>query len=236
MSDYNPGKLKNKSNWESTIIEEKFRAEERQNYISSVEAVPICTHDVFVVPKGDGGGRVVVDCSRPKHVSVNNSTDSVKLKFSYKSLSNVTDLLQQGDYLATLDIKDAYRAVNIHPSNRKFQGLCCKLLDGKIHLFEDNRLCMGLSSSPFIFSKMSDFVTRCMIREGSNRIVNYLDDFCLLGNSIDEVQCAQRKLIRILRSLGFYINYKKVSSPATTAEKKVTRKQLQRVYCPIVPR
>ena len=158
----------------------------------------------------------MVDCSWPRHVSVNNSTDSVKLKFSYKCLSNVTDLLQQGDYLATLDIKDAYRAVNIHPSNRKFQGLRCKFLDGNIHIFEDNRLCMGLSSSPFIFKIISDFVTRCMIREGSNRIVNYLDDFCLLGSSRDEVQCAQRKLICILRSLGFYINYKNVSAPATT--------------------
>ena len=225
--------------------------------------MPTCTHDVFVVPKGDGGGGVVVDCSRPKHVSVNNSTDSVKLKFSYNSLSNVTDLLHQGDYLATLDIKGANRAVSIHPSNRDFQGLRCKFSDGKIRFFQDNRLCMGLSSSPFIFSKMC-----CMIREGNRRIVNYLDDFCLLGNSIDEVQHAQRKLIRILRSLGFYINYKKVSSPATTTrflgilidsvtlqlrlsydklrkmrdtlkemegKRKVTKKQLQRMGGHIVP-
>ena len=53
---YNPGKLKKKSNWESNIIEEKFRAEVQQNYISPVETMPTCIHDVFVVPKGDGGG------------------------------------------------------------------------------------------------------------------------------------------------------------------------------------
>ena len=54
---------------------------------------------------------MVVDCSRPKDLLVNNSTDSVELKCSYKSSGNVTDMLQEGDYIGTLDIKDAYRAV-----------------------------------------------------------------------------------------------------------------------------
>ena len=85
--------------------------------------MPICTHGVFVVPKQDGGGRVVVDCSKPKNNSVNNSTKFVKLKFSYKTISNVTELLEQGDYIGTVDIKDAYRAVSIHPNDHKFQGL-----------------------------------------------------------------------------------------------------------------
>ena len=39
------------SNWENSIIEEKFSAEQGQEYISPVEFIPNCTHDVFVVPK-----------------------------------------------------------------------------------------------------------------------------------------------------------------------------------------
>lgn len=30
----------------------------------------------------------------------------------------------------------------------------------------DNRICMGLSSNPFIFSKISDFEVHCVVREG----------------------------------------------------------------------
>ena len=68
---------------------------------------------------------------------------------------------------------------------------------------------MGLSSSPFIFTKNSDFITRCMIREGTDRIVNYLDDFRLLGLSRQEVSLNQLRLIHLLRRLGFFINYLK---------------------------
>ena len=55
------------------------------------------------------------------------------------------------------------------------------------------------------FSKISDFVTRCMVREGTDRVVNYLDDFCLLDSSVDEVNKDQLKLIRILRLHPCYL-------------------------------
>ena len=131
--------------------------EQEKDYITSVDIAPLCVHDVFVVPKGDGGGRVVVDCSRPRNKSVNNYTESVKLKFSYKSLAHVTDLLKPNDYVATVDIKGAYRAVKIHPDDRKFQSLHHSPRGGPLSYFEDNRLCMGLSSSPFIFQRYQSF-------------------------------------------------------------------------------
>ena len=56
-----------------------------------------------------------MDCSRPKNISVNNSTNNVKLKFSYKALANVAELLQHRDFIDTVDIKDAYRAVSVYP-------------------------------------------------------------------------------------------------------------------------
>ena len=216
-SQYLPPKGTKKSLWELNFIRKHFLSELDQDRVSYVSSTPNCIHDVFVVPKDGGGGRVVVDCSRPKEFSVNNSTDEVKMKFSYKSLGNVTDMLQKGDYIGTLDIKDAYRAVNIHPSDRQFQGLRCNMGLNNYKIFEDNRLCMGLSSSPYIFSKISDFVVRCLFRKGISRVVNYLDDFCILGGTRLEVEHSQRILIGVLRRLGFFINYKKVSCPNTTA-------------------
>ena len=53
-----------------------------------------------------------------------------------------------------------------------------------------------------------------MITEGVTRIVNYLDDFCLLGFSSQEVGKHQLRLIQLL---FFFISYKKVSAPSTSA-------------------
>ena len=73
---------------------------------------------------------------------------------------------------------------------------------------------MGLSSSPFVFSKLSDFVVCCMVREGFEKCINYLDDFCVVSHTAAGCMEAQHTLVAILRRLGFYISLKKLSAPA----------------------
>ena len=76
---------------------------------------------------------------------------------------------------------------------------------------------MALSSSPYIFTKISDFVVRCMLQEGVPRVVNYLGDFCFV--STDRVMgCRdQEVVIAILRQIGFFVSFGKLPSPNTTA-------------------
>ena len=76
---------------------------------------------------------------------------------------------------------------------------------------------MGLSSSPYIFSKLSDFVVRCSVREGCACIINYLDDFAVVDRSYDLTKADQLCLIAVLRRLGFSISYKKVTPPSQLA-------------------
>ena len=90
--------------------------------------------------------------------------------------------MKRFDFIAIIDIKDAYRAIFIHPSDRPRQGILWDFGDGP-QFYLDNHLSMGLSSSPYIFSKISDFVIRCGIRAAVPTIVNYLDDFAVLGDS-----------------------------------------------------
>ena len=73
---------------------------------------------------------------------------------------------------------------------------------------------MGLSSSPYVFSKISDFVVRCLVREGFEECVNYLDDFCVVSQTRVSCTAAQRALLTILRRLGFYVSFKKLSTPS----------------------
>ena len=58
-----------------------------------------------------------------------------------------------------------------------------------------NRFCMGLSSTPYVFSKVSDFVVRCMVMEGFSDCINYLDDFCVLARTEEECVKAQWALV-----------------------------------------
>ena len=47
-----------RSEWETGILLAKFKDEYESGIISEAQEIPICTHNVFVVPKDDGGGGV----------------------------------------------------------------------------------------------------------------------------------------------------------------------------------
>lgn len=165
-------------------------------------------------PKGGWGGRLVIDCSKPRDRSVNSATSEVAHTFKYLSVDNVIDNLERGDHLSSIDIKDAYRAVQINPRDRIRQGLKWKFRDDdRVRYMVDNRLSMGLASSPFIFTKISNFIVRCAKREGIKRVINYLDDFCIIGDSWDHNAIDQSKLIAIIRRLGFSLSFRKLLSP-----------------------
>lgn len=198
------------------VMNKKLLIELENGAVSIVSDQPRCTHAIFSIPKNDGSGmRAIIDCSKPYETSVNNFTDQVCTEFSYKSIDDVVDNMEQNDYIAVVDISDAYRSVSIHPSDRSYQGISWDFGEGPVHL-EDNRLSMGLSSSPYIFSKISDFITRCSVREECTFIVNYLDDFAVIGRNYGNCASDQLCLIHILRRLGFNVSFKKLLSPSQT--------------------
>lgn len=198
------------------IINDKLLCELREDMLSVVPGPLLCNHSIFCVPKTDGGGRAIIDCSRPKNSSINAYTDKIAQKFKYHSVDDIASLMHKGDYMSTVDIKDAYRAIPINPKNRNRQGLCWKFTnDNQLTYLRDNRLCMGLASSPYIFSKVSDFLVRCAHRHKIQEIINYLDDFCLVSRDQKIATEEQSKFMGILRYLGFYINYTKLIPPST---------------------
>ena len=54
-----------------------------------------------------------------------------------------------------------------------------------------------------------------MIKKGFNSIVVYLDDFLIAGRTFGECLEAYTTLIKLLRSLGFWISWSKVCDPTT---------------------
>lgn len=195
------------------FIDELFYKEIAENKIVHATEHPVCIHAIGAVPKGTDKFRPITDCRRPIGFSVNNFMKTTWKEFSYESVDNVTAVLNQGDYLCTVDIASAYRSVAIRPEHWKYMGLRWEI-GGYNHLFNDTRLCFGQKCAPYIFSSLTNFVVDCMRSRGYSRTFCYLDDFIILENSYDSCQKSQLVLISLLGDLGFSVNWSKCSSPS----------------------
>lgn len=180
--------------------------------LSKVNRQPHCVHSMGAVPKSSGGFRPITDASRPEGLSINNFMENTFSTFKYKSVDIVAESLVEGDYMAVTDITSAYRTAMVRPCDRTMQGLLWEM-DGDTTFIEDNFLSFGTRVAPFIFNRITDAVARFMEASGYF-CVNYLDDFLVKGPDYSTCRDAQLLLHRVLRSLGFYISYKKVKSPA----------------------
>ena len=120
--------------------------------------------------------------------------------------------MSQDCYFASVDIKSAYRSVHVLPRDRQYQGFVWNY-EGVSTCFQDNCLCFGLRCAPFIYTQITEFVVRCMTRRGIDGVFGYLDDFLVSAPTYEECNFKLASLIRLLRSLGFWISWKKVIPP-----------------------
>ena len=188
-------------------MSENLQHESKVGMITVRPGSELCTHPIGTIPKSDSVGfRTIIDCSFLKNTCVNVFTDECATKFAYKSIDDVTVEMILGEFMSVVDISYAYRAVSIQPSSTCRQGLSRQFTMGVTTYLKNNRLCMGLSSTPFVFSKISDFIVWCMVRRGHVRITNYLDDFCSLNRTLSKGIKAQADVVAVLRFLGVSIS------------------------------
>ena len=190
-----------------------IRNEPSEGFMKVVDKKPQCIHSLGAVPKPDGGIRPITDCSMPLHDSVNSHCENLMEEFKYKSVENVSSMLNKHDYLAVVDIKAAYRALSIYPDHRSLLGLRWNL-DNKDIYVEDGHMCFGLRVGPMQFNKVSEFIYSILSNLYGIQIVNYLDDFIVVASSKEEAQWAQNMVINILRYVGFHISWAKVNPPS----------------------
>ena len=88
----------------------------------------------------------------------------------------MVQLLGKGSLLAKLDLREAYRAVPVHPSD---QRLLAVSWNGSIYL--DKALPFGLRSAPKLFSALTDAMMWVLWDRGVRSALHYLDDFLVLG-------------------------------------------------------
>lgn len=147
----------------------------------------------FVIRKSSGGWKFTLNLKRFNDFIV-------APHFKLEDWKTVVRLLSPGDFMASVDLQEAYLLVPIHQDDRKFLRF---RFQGQ--LFQFRALPFGLASAPYIFSEILKPVLSTLREKGFLSVV-YLDDFLFIAPSFQK--CAENisTTTRLLSSLGFLIN------------------------------
>ena len=194
-------------------VEKQLLSEIAKGHYVITDNKPSIISALGAIPKKDTDElRIIHDCSQPIDNGVN-SLFTVQ-KHSFESVDSAIRHLKPHGWLAKVDLKSAYRHVGIHPQDYKVMGLKYHFSkDNRFTYFYDTRLCFGASASVGIFHRITQSIVRMMHRQGHNKVMCYLDDFLLIGDTKTECQKSMDKLLQLLHKLGFTINWSKVVYP-----------------------
>ena len=160
---------------------------------------------LFVVQKASGSWRPVIDMS-----SLNGFIQLTP--FRLESNQSVLQSIRSFDWMISIDLKDAYLQVLIHPSSRKFLKF---VVDGRVYQFK--ALCFGLSTAPQVFTRVMALVSSFLQSQGV-WMLRYSDDWLVLASSHQEALEARDKVLQMCSLLGIVVNLEKSSLvPSQTA-------------------
>ena len=130
-----------------------------------------------------------------------------KQSVRFEDIRTVFDLFQAGYFFFTFDLKSGYHHVEVFPDHRQYLGFSWNFCS-VVKYFVFTVLPLGMSSAPYIFSKL----VRSLVNDWrglGRRVVTFLDDG--IGGSPDYASClVHSPLCRSdLDSAGFFVNLQK---------------------------
>ena len=97
-------------------------------------------------------------------------------KLHFSTVDDAVKLVKPGFYMAKVDLRSAYRSVNIHPSNYEATGLKWKFKgDSDYTYMFDTRLPFGSRLALSIFHRLTQSVKRMMAARGFHNVVVFLE-------------------------------------------------------------
>ena len=101
----------------------------------------------------------------------------------------IRDLLREGDWMASIDLKDAYLSVTIWEDHRKYLRF-----QWRDNLYELQSLPFGLSSAPRVFTKLLKPILAGLRHQGM-RLIMYLDDMLVMAQSREKLESHLAQII-----------------------------------------
>ena len=111
--------------------------------------------------------------------------------------------VRQGDWMASIDLKEAYLQVPVHPDSRRFLRFVAQ---GRVYQF--SALCFGLSTAPQVFSRVMAPVSAILYSWGI-RMRRFLDDWLVQSSSRDSLLRDLQRVLDLCRELGIVVNTEK---------------------------
>ncbi|KAL7294054.1 hypothetical protein TKK_0012092 [Trichogramma kaykai] len=132
--------------------------------------------------------------------------------FKIENLKNVLALLSKNDYMASIDIKDAFLSIPIAEEHKKYLKF---QFSNKVYRFEV--LAFGLSPAPYVFTKVMKPLLETLRSKGFKSVA-YIDDLLLIGRTEKECQENVEATCNLLKFVGFELNKKCQLSPQQKIE------------------
>ena len=147
-------------------------------YIETVTDPPYVCSPLSVITNQSGKKRLVLNL---RHVN----KFLWKQKFKYEDLRVALALFEPGEWMFAFDLKSGYHHIDVAPHHRKYLGF---EWDGKFYTFV--ALPFGLSSAPYVFTKLMRVLVRLWRSKGLKSVV-YLDDgICASQNEVEALSCS----------------------------------------------
>ena len=151
---------------------------------------------MFLVTKKNWDWRPIID------LSVLNTYLKTQT-FKMESADSIRAALLPGWWTVSIDLKDAYLHVPIHPSARKFMRVVVK---GRVYQFK--ALPFGLSPAPWLFTKIVAEV-KAMVHGQGIQLHQFLDNWLVKASNYKECNRLARIVIQLVQSLGWLVNFGK---------------------------
>ena len=123
--------------------------------------------------------------------------------FKIETPETIRTSLQPGEWVTSIDFKDAYFHIPIHSQFRKYMRFH---LQGRSYQFK--ALPFDLSTAPMEFTVMAKEVTLMALQRGI-RIYQYLDDWLVRATSHQTCLQHTQTLVALCRKLGWLVNKEK---------------------------
>ena len=151
---------------------------------------------LFLVPKPNNRWRPILDLST---LNTFLNTESFKME----TPETIRTSLQSGEWVTSIDFKDAYFHIPIHSQSRKYMRFH---LQGRSYQFK--ALPFGLSTAPMEFTVVTKEVKLMALQKGI-RIHQYLDDWLVRASTHDTCLQHTQTLITLCQDLGWLVNREK---------------------------
>ena len=151
---------------------------------------------LFVVWKTSGSWRPVIDLSH-----LNRFVDTSH--FQMETIQSVLLSVCQGDWMASIDLKEAYLQVPIHPSSRHLLRFVFRS-----EVYQFKALCFGLSTAPQVFTRVMAPVSAILHSLGI-RMRRYLDDWLVQSSSRASLVRDLQTVLLLCHELGIVVNPQK---------------------------